>query len=172
MEFSDLIQKRKSIRKFISKEINEQLEKEILSKILIAPSAGNLQAFKILIVKNSNIKKQIWKFSHEQDPLLKAPLILVFIADKNQSAQRYGDRGRELYSIQDATIATLYAHLIVADSGLGSVWIGAFNTKKVHSILNLDKNKVPVAILPIGYYEEEPNPRSRRNLSEMVVYYN
>ena len=168
MEFSSLLEKRKSIRKFKPKLIAESIEKEIISKVLLAPSAGNMQGFKIIAIRNSDIKKKLWEASYKQDPIVETSLVLVFLADQEQSAQRYRDRGRTLYSIQDATIATTYAHLITADLGLGSVWIGAFDTNKVQKILNLSDKEVPIAILPIGYPDEDPEARPRRSIEEIV----
>ena len=87
--------------------------------------------------------------------------MLVFYADRKRSAARYSERGK-LYSVQDATIATTFAHLAAADLGLGSVWIGAFITDDVRQILGLPPDKVPVSILPIGHPAVEPGPTHRR----------
>ncbi|MHA1989888.1 MAG: nitroreductase family protein [Candidatus Hodarchaeales archaeon] len=168
MEFLSLIEKRRSIRKFTEKEISKDLEKKIVTNVLLAPSAGNLQSFGIISVRDDDVKNKIFEAALQQDPIIQASLVLVFFTDEEQSAQRYRDRGRKLYSLQDATIATTYAHLICADLGLSSVWIGAFKTEQVQKILNLPSSKVPIAILPIGYADEDPEPRSRRKYKEMV----
>jgi nitroreductase len=168
MDFLSLIEKRRSIRKFTEKAISNDLEEKIITNVLLAPSAGNLQAFGIIRIREKNIKDKIYEAALQQEPIIQASLVLVFFADEEQSAQRYRDRGRKLYSLQDATIATTYAHLLCADLGLASVWIGAFKTEEIQKILNLPSGKVPVAILPIGYADEYPEPRSRRKYKEMV----
>ena len=168
MKFLDLLEKRRSIRKFTSELVNEDIENKILSRIMLAPSAGNLQAFKIFSIRNKGLIKKLWGASNRQDPIAMASLVLVFVADSELSAQRYSNRGRDLYSIQDATIATIYAHLITADVGLGSVWIGSFDTNQVQNILDLPKKDVPIAILPIGFSDIDPEPRTRRSVNEIV----
>ncbi|MFN7181896.1 MAG: nitroreductase family protein, partial [Planctomycetota bacterium] len=78
------------------------------------------------------------------------------------------DRGKKLYAIQDATIACAYAQLAITALGLGSVWVGAFDEKKVKQILNLPKELKPIAILPIGYPNEQPKITSRRKLEDII----
>jgi nitroreductase len=99
-----------------------------------------------------------------------APVVLVFSACPHASSSRYGNRGRELYAIQDATIATTFAHLTAVAEGLGSCWVGAFDPDAVTRALDLPKNQVPVSILPIGIPEREVGKTSRKPSKDMVSY--
>lgn len=169
MEFLSLIEERRSIRKYTKKEVSKDIEKKIINNVLLAPSAGNLQAFGIISVRDKYIKEKIYEAAFQQDPITNASLILIFHTDEEQSAQRYRSRGRELYTLQDATIATTYAHLLCKEFGLGSVWIGAFETNNVQKLLELPQGKKPIAILTIGYPDEEPEMTSRRPVEEIVT---
>jgi nitroreductase len=95
-----------------------------------------------------------------------APLVLVFCSDPEASASEYGERGKNLYCIQDATIAAAYCQLAATDAGLASVWIGSFDEEEVRRILGTDLR--PVAIIPAGYAGEEPEPTTRKGLRELV----
>ena len=61
---------------------------------------------------------------------------------------------------------TLAAHSL----GLGTVHVGAFDAKKVAKILGVPKGFVVVSMTPLGYPDEEPGPRPRKELSEIVFY--
>lgn len=169
MQFFDVIKNRHSVRAFLDKPLEEEKIKKILETINTAPSAGNLQAYRIILIKDRKLKEQLTKTSLlGQDFMAEAPVVLVFLADPAQSASRYVQRGKDLYCLQDATIACAYAQLVATELGLGSCWIGAFDEQGVKDVLNIQKNFKPVAILPIGYPAEKPKPRPRKNLSDLV----
>ena len=103
-----------------------------------------------------------------QEFLAQASVDLVFCANPQRSAVKYGKRGRELYSIQDATIACTYAMLAAQELDLATVWVGAFQEEPVRQAASIPSDLVPVAILPIGYAGEDPKPRPRRKLEDLV----
>jgi nitroreductase len=79
---------------------------------------------------------------------------------------KYGKRGSELYSVQDATIAGTFAMLAAVNLGLATVWVGDFDEKKVQKVLGV-KSIRPVAIFSLGYAAEQPQPSPRRALEEI-----
>ena len=168
MEFFEVVKNRHSVRDFKDKEI----EKEKLEKLLYvansAPSAGNLQAYQIFLVRKSAQKTALANAAYGQDYIAQAPVSLIFCADPLRSASKYGKRGSELYSIQDTTISAAYVHLAAVDLGLGSVIVGAFNEKAVSKILNLPDMLRPIIILPIGYPNEKPEITPRRKITDLV----
>jgi len=168
MEFFEVVRKRHSIRAFKDKEI----EKEKLEKLLYvansAPSAGDLQAYQIFLVKKFAQKAALSNAAYGQDFIAQAPVNLVFCVDPLRSARKYGKRGSELYSLQDATISAAYIHLAAVDLGLGSVIVGAFDEEAVSKILNLPGILRPIIILPVGYPNEEPETTPRRKINDLV----
>jgi nitroreductase len=169
MEFQELIEKRKSIRRFSDKPVEKEKLEKLLEIINKAPSAGNLQSYEIFVVQNKDMQTKMYEYAKKQHFLIEASYVLVFCINPKR-AERYGDRGRSLYSLLDAAIACTYAHLAAVDLGLGSVWVGAFNEEFVSELLKLPKALRPVAMLPIGYAGEDPEPRSRRELNDLVKF--
>lgn len=159
MSFFDLVEKRKSVRRFLDKPIEQEKIDQILKAITLAPSAGNLQAFKVVAVKDHI--KELYEAYVSPTPHENVQLVLVFLADPERSSSRYGERGETLYAIQDATIACAYAQLAATELGLGCVWVGAFDEDKIAKVLNAP-GKRPVAMLPIGYPAAEPSRPPRR----------
>jgi nitroreductase len=148
--------------------VHGSLIHRILETVNLAPSAGDLQAYKITVVKSEELKKEIMFAALEQDFIAQAPIVLIFSADQKQSEMKYGDRGRALYATQDATIAAAYCQLAVTALGLGSAWVGAFDPLEVSRLIQAEPYEVPIAIIPIGYPAEEPERTSRKSIDELV----
>ena len=76
-----------------------------------------------------------------------------------------GTRGERLLAVQDATIAAAYAQLSATALGLSSVWVGHFKEKEVASVLKTTLR--PVAIIPIGYGNEKPQPKKNQKMDNL-----
>lgn len=168
MDFYDVVDKRRSIRAFQDKPVDAKVLKKILNTVSSAPSAGNLQAYKITIIRKQELKEGLMSAAFNQESIIRAPVVLVFSADEKRSEVKYGERGLEFYSLQDATIAAAYCQLVAAAEGLGSVWVGGFDALEVSRLINAESYEVPVAIIPLGYPAENPERSKRRNLKEIV----
>ena len=170
-DFFGTVRHRHSVRKY---QADIAVEREKLHAILemacAAPSAGDLQAYQIIVVSTPTERDGLRRASGGQTFLSEAPICLVFCADPEASAKQYGERGHSLYAIQDATIAAAYAQLAVVAAGMGSTWVGAFDETAVKELLGIPTNQRPVALLSIGYPAEMPEPTSRRHLNEIVSY--
>ena len=168
MDFFDAVRDRHSVRKFQPKEVEQDKLDKILEAVNAAPSAGDLQAYQVILVRDPSTRKALAQASYGQGCLVEAPLALVFCADHLMSAGKYGKRGAELYAVQDATIATAYCQLAATALGLATVWVGAFDTAGVSAAINAPDNVTPVSIIPIGYAAEEPGPTPRRKLEDLI----
>lgn len=169
MDLFEAIRERRSVRKFLPREIGEDAIHQILEAANRAPSAGNLQAYRIFVAKKPRLRQILARATGGQECLTQAPVVLVFCAEPTRSAAKYGSRGEQLYCIQDATIACSYAQLAATALGLATVWIGAvFEPETIREALGFKEDLWPMVLLPIGHPAENPKPTSRRKLSELV----
>lgn len=168
MEFFELLKKRQSIRAFKEKPVEEEKLRKIFEAANFAPSAGNLQAYEIIVVGSEEKKRKLMEAASGQSFIAQAPVVLVVFANENRSSRRYGERGNELYCINDASIAAAYIQLAAADLGLGSVWVGAFDDNSVREIVKAPDYLRPVSILPIGYPDEKPHRTPRRKINDLI----
>jgi len=168
MEFNKLINKRQSIRTFKDKEVPEKDIKKILEAAIRAPSAGNLQAYEMYVIKDEETKNRLSGASLGQDSIKEASVCIVFCAHPKRSSVKYEERGRDLYCLYDTAIACAYAQLEVTNLGYGSVWVSAFEDDKVRKVLDINESLIPVSILPIGISNETPEYKSRREYNEIV----
>jgi len=168
MDFFEVLEKRRSIRKYKDEKVEDEKLLKILNAANSAPSAGNLQAYEIFLVRDKRKKHLLARASFDQHFIEEADVVLIFCANPSRSSKYYGRRGERLYCLQDATIAASYAQLAATALGLGSVWVGAFDDEKVLEIINAPKSLIPIAIIPIGYPDENPRKRERRKLEDLV----
>lgn len=166
IDFFDLIANRHSVRAYKDVPVQEDIVDKILSAANNAPSARNLQSYKIFVVQKKEDRKRLVLATHEQNFIENASFVLIFCVDLD-SAKECGHRGVELYGIQDATIACTYSQLAAHALGLGSVWVGSFDEEKVHSLFSIDRNFKPVSMLVIGIADEEPERRDRKSLDKI-----
>ncbi len=168
MRFGELIAARRSVRAYTSQPVDESALQRILQAIRAAPSAGNLQAYEVCLVRSPEVRAALARAAGGQSYLEEAPLALVFCTHAGRAAVRYGHRGSTLYTVQDATIACTFAMLAAVEEGLASVWIGAFDEGAVHQAIGAPAEWVPIAILPIGHPAVTPPAPPRRALSDLV----
>jgi nitroreductase len=168
MDFFEVVEARQSVRVYADKGVEPATLRQMLQAVNRAPSAGNLQAYEVVVVRDSDRKRALVEAAGGQDFVGAAPVVLIFCAHPARSAPRYHERGERLYSIQDATIACTYAMLAASALGLATVWVGAFEDEAVLAALDLPKGWMPVAILPLGFPAESSPPSSRRDLSDLV----
>jgi len=166
MEFVEVLTQRRSVRSYKPQPVEESKLKRIFEAANMAPSAGNLQAYQVQVVREQTKRSALAKAAHDQGFIAEAPVCLVFCADPNRSAAKYGNRGSELYSVQDATIAGTFAMLAAVDLGLATVWVGDFDEKRVQQVLEV-KSIRPVVMFSLGYAAELPSPSPRRAIEEI-----
>lgn len=169
METIKAINERRSVRKFKSTDIEENIIEILLNVAQMAPSAGNMQGRDYIIVTDQEIKNQLVKAAYDQKFIGQAPIVIIFIANIERSSNRYGGRGL-LYAIQDATASIMNLMLIAHDLGLGTCWVGAFDEDYVKNILEMpvELELKPIAIIPIGYPDEVPIMPQRMSLDKLL----
>lgn len=163
----EAIRNRRSIRSFTNKQVMKRTIDKLINCANWAPSAGNRQAREFVVIRDNNTKKKLCKAALDQKFIEDAPVVIVVCANQERSALRYGERGRFLYCILEAAAAVQNLLLAAHSFGLGACWIGAFNDSKVKNVLKLPKYLKPIAIIPLGYSIEKPQPPTR--LSENII---
>ncbi|RLG40695.1 MAG: nitroreductase family protein [Thermoproteota archaeon] len=159
---------RRSVRRFRTDLIPEEDLRKILEAAIWAPSAGNLQSWEFVIVRDPARKRDLARAALGQWFIAEAPVVIVVCANEERSASRYGDRGRKLYCIQDTAAATQNMLLAAYSLGYGTCWVGAFDESAASSIIGAPSGVRPVAIIPIGKPAETPIPPRRLPLEKVT----
>jgi nitroreductase len=168
MDVLDAIRKRRSVRVFKNKDVPNSIIQTLIDAARWAPSAGNTQPWEFIIVTKPDAKRELAEAGLGQGFIEEAPLVIVICADENRSSQRYGTRGKTLYCIQDIAASIQNIQLAACSLGLATCWVGAFKEDEAKKILEIPSEIRHVALIPVGYGAEIPEPRSRRPISQIV----
>lgn len=170
MDLSEAIMNRRSIRKYKDTQIDDELIDKIVEAGIWAPSAGNTQSWEVIIVKDHQTRVQLAVACYLREFIAECPIVFVICANKRRSGAIYGERGRELYSIQDAACAAQNMLLKIHELGLGACWNGAFIEESVSDLLGIPEGVRPVALITVGYPDEEPEAPPRDDVEEFIHY--
>jgi len=168
MDVFEAIKNRRSIRAFEKREVSEEQVERLIDAARHAPSAGNIQPWEFVIVRDSHKKHQLSAAALNQTFIEQASVVIVVCANEARAGQGYGSRGVNLYCIQDTAAATENMLLAAHAMKLGACWVGAFREEMARKALNTPPHVRPVAIIPVGYPSEKPAPRRRRPINEIV----
>lgn len=148
--------KRRSIRKFRDQPVEDEKIKKILKSAIWAPSAGNLQPWVFIVVKDP---KNIEKIKSVSPGMFDLPPVLIVVCRDTEIARRSGN---ETLSIFDVAMATQNMLLVAWELGLGTCPVKSFNQKAVQILLDLPDHIIPELLVTVGYPETIPNPPKRR----------
>jgi nitroreductase len=166
MELPEAVRNRRSIREYLEKPVEDDKIEKILDAARWAPSAGNLQSVEYIIVKDRETKEKLAGAALGQDQVSEAPVDIV-VCCNFPKMKHYGNRGKELYSIQESGACIQSLMLTAHSLGLGTCWVGAFEEGSVRKILKVPDSVRPVGIITLGY-PAEGGHSSRRNLKSIV----
>lgn len=168
MDVVEAIKQRRSVRKYTDQEVSDDAVEQLLEAALWAPSAGNVQPWEFVVVKDRATKHKLADAALNQTFVETAPVVIVVCADLNKAKKRYGGRGEKLYCIQDTAAATQNIILTAHALGLATCWVGAFKEKDAAKAVNAPKNIVPVAMVPVGHPAEKPMAPQKRSARDAV----
>ncbi|MDD5420471.1 MAG: nitroreductase family protein [Methanomicrobiaceae archaeon] len=169
-EFLYFLQARSSVRDYSGEPLAPDQVEYIVKCARTAPSAGNREAWDVVVVTDADIRAELARAAYEQPHVGEAAAVFVVCANYVRSMSQYGERGI-LYAVQDATIACTYVMLAAHAENLQSCWTGAFAEDEVREILKMPGHIRPIALLAVGT-GRVPAERTGRMPAEEHLHYN
>ncbi len=178
MDLFEAIKTRRSIRKFSDKEVEADKLQAVLEAVRQAPSWANYQCWRMVVVRNREMKAKIsdlsyvesffapkgYKANPSKKALAEAPVVIVLCADPAQSGTLWG----QPYYLADCGIAAENLMLAARGLGLGSVFVGIYDEAKLKTLLNIPGEIRIVGLFPLGYpTEEKKEGPARKPLQEI-----
>lgn len=163
MDALECIATRRSIRKFLDIPVEFEKIGNILDAGRYAPSAGNLQDWKFVLVTDAKMIQELTKACFEQFWVGQAPIIVVVCSEPAKSKRFYASLG-EKYSIQNGAAVIQNMLLAAHAQGLASCWVGAFEVEMVRRLLSIPDDIIIQGVLPFGYAGEKVPPPQRFTL--------
>ena len=171
MTVLDVIGERGSIRKYKDKPLPQSDLMKILEAARLAQSAANRQPWQFIVVTDKATKQRLMAEAHRADrpPVAhigSAAAVIVCLGSPKECRPVGPFEGFTI----DLAIAIENMALASWDLGIGSCWIGAFDEDKVKSIMSVPEDLRVVSLLTLGYPDEEPRPKARKAMEEIVHY--
>lgn len=166
MDISNLIKNRRSIRRYKTDPVPIELIEEIIDAGRWAPTGGNKQYWKFIVVDDEKVMKMVQRVS----PMFwgEAPAAIFVCLDLTRSTMseeaRKGHGNVAGFPSQNIMLAAFAL-------GLGTCAIGGFNKLAIREILDIPKDLDPILLITLGYPDEDPPKKPRRPMSE-VAYLN
>lgn len=168
MSVLKVIMERRSVRRYRSEPVPQDVLLRVLDAARFSPSGKNLQPWKFIVVKNETLKQRLAEASLRQSFIADAPIVVVACGFPDKCYSRMGNYMKS-WPV-DVAIAVEHLMLQAQEEGLGTCWVGAFDEEEVRSILNVPDGVKVLALTPLGYPDEKPVPRRRKSLEEIVSY--
>jgi len=197
MEFKDIVMKRYAVKKFDARKVPESKMKELFELIRFAPSALNIQPWKIKVITDQKVKEQLKPATWNQEQITTCSHLLVFCANTDfkglverlerllNQAKMPEDIAKMVMGLArdyflkippEAQLAMAQHHVFLAlgnalngakSLGFDSCPMGGFDPKEYARILNLPSNLVPTMLCPVGYAADKPMPKLRFPVEEI-----
>lgn len=166
MNVYEAINERRSVRAYQDKPIPEDVLTRILEAARIAPSAKNRQEWKLVVVKDKDMRKKMQEVANNQPFVSQASVIIAAVGLTPNDTMRCDVPTDPI----DVAIAIDHITLAAVEEGLGTCWIGSFYQDKARQILGIPFSYKVVELLTLGYPADSPKPKSRKSLDEIVCY--
>ena len=166
MELWEAIRQRRSIRKYKDQPVEEEKLNRVLEAGRLAPSAGNRQEWRYVVVRDEATRRKLAEAANDQQFVAEAAVVIACCA---VGADHVMSCGQPCYPI-DVAISVDHMTLAAVEEGLGTCWIGAFKEPAVKALLGVPEEVRVVELLALGYPDTEPKPRQRKPVNEIVCY--
>ncbi|MCM0082065.1 nitroreductase family protein [Geomonas sp. Red32] len=168
MDVLQAIQDRRSIRKYQDTPVEHQKIEQVLDAARLAPSWKNLQCWRFLVLTAPARRGVLVEAFPDDNPgkkaIATAPCLIVVCADPAESGVENGIE----YYIADTAIAFEHLCLAAQGLGLGTCWMGWFDEERIKDALGIPAGIKVVGITPLGYPDQEPKQRPRKELREIA----
>jgi nitroreductase len=162
MNVFEAIETRRSVRKYRPQPVPDGHLKQILEAARLAPSAGNRQPWRFVVVRDPRLRKKLGAAARDQTWISDAGVIIAALGMDPKNPEVY-----ERWAERDVMTAVEHMVLAAWELGYGTCWIGAFHEEQVKKLLGIPGEMTVISLLPIGVPDQKPGPRGRKAFDEL-----
>ncbi len=173
------VKERRTIRKYLQKDISEDLLNDLLETSCRTATVGNMQVYSIVVTRDALMKEKLAPAHFNQPMVKQAPVVLTFCADFNRFSQWCRERNAEpgydnllsfLNAVTDALLVAQTFCTLAEAAGLGTCYLGTaiYNPQLIIDTLGLPELVFPVIAVTVGYPDERPDQVDRLPVEAVV----
>lgn len=167
MTVYDAIRKRKSVRSYLDKPVEEEKLTRIFAAVRLAPSAKNTQEWRFVVVRERALREALYSEASPQEFVRQAPVLIACCAETDKRIMKCGHYA---YTI-DTAIAIDHLTLAAVEEGLGTCWIGSFDPAAVRKVLHIPETIEVVQLLALGYPADPSETEKNRLPLESLLHW-
>jgi nitroreductase len=178
-KISDILLKRRTIRKYTSEPVEDKLLNELLAMGCRASTTGNMQVYSIIVTRDNKMKSELAPLHFNQKMITEAPVLLTFCADfnrfnkwclQNRAEPGYDNFLSFMTAAIDALLVAQTVCIAAEAKGLGICYLGTttYTADKIINLLRLPKGVIPVTTVSLGWPAEKPEQIDRLPLEAVV----
>jgi nitroreductase len=168
MDFDECLKTRRSVKTFTDKKIKDKDINEVLDSIRYAPNSGNLQNWRLILVKDQKKKEQLKKTAFNQEWIDQAPISIVVCSDDKDVEKFYGKKSSKKFCIQNCAAGIQNMLLKAHSLGISSIWNAVSDEEKIKHLLKIPEDINIHAIISFGYSIEDPDMPKRFELQNIL----
>ncbi len=166
----ELIKSRRNVTQFLPKFVSWENISRVLDAARYAPSCGNIQNWKFIVILKPELKQEVAAAAYEQFEIAQASVLIVICAEPEKAERYYGEKGKIMYTIQNCAAAAQNMLLEAHSLGLASRWIGAFDEAKLKALLTVPEEVEIHAVIALGYAKEVPAHPAKYPLETLTYF--
>jgi nitroreductase len=176
MNVMEAIKSRRSVRKYKTEPVSDEIINTLLDAAHWAPSWANNQCWRFVVVREDETKARITEALTPRNPatdaVRNAPVLIVACAVLGKSGYKRGEVATDKgdWFMFDVALAMQNLVLAARELGLGTVHVSLMDAKQIEDILQVPEGVRVVELTPVGYPDEQPQGPGRMELGEIVFY--
>lgn len=174
----EVIKARTSIRAFTGEKLSEEQINTLLDAAMAAPTAADIRPWHFVVITDDEVKSGLYSGERHKSMVTTAGVVIVVCGETTRQVRPRDaepDAEPEVrpnnWWFEDCSAATENLLLAATALDLGAVWLSCYpNEKSVERIkayLGLPETIVPLAIVPVGYPAENPEPKQKWDPSKI-----
>lgn len=166
MDLFDVIARRRSVRSYEDRAVEDDKLAQVLEAARLAPSAGNRQEWRFVVVRDAELRRKLMEAARGQQFVGDAPVVIAACAPEHGHVMSCGHPS----FLVDVSIALEHIALAARALGLGTCWVGAFEQRLVRDALGIPDSVEVVQLMALGYPTDWPDPKDRKDMDEIACY--
>jgi nitroreductase len=162
MNVMQAIKGRRSIRQFTDPPLEKEKLEQLLEAARWAPSGGNLQQWRFVIVTSPSQRELVRKFA---PGIFAMPAAFIVVCSEMEAN---ANEWKQRLCLADCAIASQNIMLAAHEMGIGTCVALSYAKSAISEILELPGNVEPMLVITLGYPAEAPEPPPRFELSKMA----